>query len=592
MKFAAPARTGDGTKWGMAMDGSSYRRSWTAPPLDELKPAAADTETLFLAVGEHLGHAATALGTMTEVFGALRERLETPELVHAIACLEQAATGIAAIGRRNAGSLAELEQMEATTILIRSRLARLCKTISEVRLLSINARIESALVADSTVDFTVFTHEIGRLSGLAEEGLGQLGQELAALGSVVGEARGGRQRFEQTQRDSLGMVGDRIGRSLATAETHRHEASEAVTAIADKARQIGARVGAAVMALQIGDISRQRIEHVCEALTGLDDPAAMGADMALSEEARSSLTARLCHLQAAQLIGTADELDDGACVAMANLGALIDEAGRVQDMGSRVFGGADREHGSFLLELAEQMRNAEALIRGYASARANTETLVHAVSDRVSAMVSHVQAVHSIEIDLRIMGLNATLKCNRLGTGGRALSVIAQTLRTYAGSTVADAGELMAGLEAVIATARGLGTHSDGDDGGTALADLMAAMSVAAGVLKNTGTDMADALMTLAGVMSDVTTRLDDSTRRLKRVKAIASTLRGVAGRLTDAAGGVMPDDGLSEIVLGQLAERYTMARERETHLSHTNGEGFAPTQASADAFSVDDVLF
>jgi hypothetical protein len=243
------------------------------------------------------------------------------------------------------------------------------------------------------------------------------------------------------------------------------------------------------------------------------------------------------------------------------------------------------------LELAEQMQDAEALIRGYATARANTGNLVHAVSDRVSAMVSHVQAVHSIEIDLRIMGLNATLKCSRLGTGGRALSVIAQTLRAYAGSTVADAAELMAGLETIIAAARDLGAPADGDDGAAALDDLMAALSAAAGVLTNTGTDMANALMTLAGVMSDVTTRLGDSTQRLEQVNAITSALRGVAGRLTDAAGDVISDDGLSDAVLAQLAERYTMARERETHYSQTNG-GSVPIQASVDAFSVDDVLF
>lgn len=529
MKSAVPERNGERKQWCIAMDGSSGYINVTSASLDDLKQAAAETEVLFLHVGEQLGYAATALGTMTEVFGALRERLEKPELLHAIACLEEAATGIDAIGRRNAGSLADLEQMDATTILIRSRLARLCKTISEVRLLSINARIESALVADSTVDFTVFTHEIGRLSGLAEAGLGQLGEELAALSSVVTEARGGRQSFEQTQRSSLGMVGDRIGRSLDTAEIHRHEAAEAVTAIAEEARQIGARVGAAVVALQIGDISRQRIEHVCQALEGLDDPAAIGADTALSENARRTLMASLCRLQAAQLAGTADELDGGAGVAIANLGGLIEETGRIYDIGCRVFGGDGLGHESFLLDLAEQMQDAEALIRSYATARTNTETLVNAVSNRVSAMVSHVQAVHSIEIDLRIMGLNATLKCNRLGTGGRALSVIAQTLRSYAGSTVADAGELMAGLEAIIAAAQGLGRPADGDEGAEVLADLMGAMNGAVGVLKSTGMGLADALGSLAGVISDVVARLRDNAQSLQRVNSLSSRLREVA---------------------------------------------------------------
>ncbi|OAN51310.1 hypothetical protein A6A04_16160 [Paramagnetospirillum marisnigri] len=112
-------------------------------------------------------------------------------------------------------------------------------------------------------------------------------------------------------------------------------------------------------------------------------------------------------------------------------------------------------------------------------------------------------------------------------------------------------------------------------------------------MLNNTGTEMADAMGTLAAVIFEVTTRLRDSAYCLKQVNAISSALREQAKRLADTAGEVGPDEEeRCGAMLGQLAECYTMARERETHHSQVNGGAFVPHQASAGTFSVDDALF
>lgn len=582
------------------MDGSSFL-DYGAPDLvAELRRSAAPVEGVFLEVGEHLSGAAALLGTISDSFGDLMARLDGGDLLNAIACLDVAARGVASIGHRSAGSLAKLERMESLVLTIRSRLGRLSKTIAEVRLLSINARVESAHVANRDVDFSVFTHEIGRLSDLAEAGLDNLGQELGALGALVSKVRDGQRRFEHAQRQSLATVNDRISHSLASSDAHRAEAISAVTAIAEEARRIGIRIGDVVMALQIGDITRQRVEHVCEALEAVPHRGEMPGEPQGGEQERDGLAAAIRRLQADQLAHAATDLEQGAVAAIANLAELRREAESVAVIGSRAFGGADGAHGSFLLDLSEQMRVAGSLMEGHIRARDDMDALLHAVSDRVSAMVVHVESVHSIEVDLRIMGLNATLKCGRLGDSGRALSVIAQTLRTYAGSTVADAGELMAGLEDIIAAAHELAAHGSGEAENPDLAGLVGTLCNSAAVLGTAGADMTAALEALIQTLTQVDSELARGGERLAAHDRMVADFLGFAGRLTAMASAVDVDSlefkELQRSLLAQSSARYTMDREREIHLSHAVAQDCLDDQEthpfSPSAVSVDDLLF
>jgi len=205
------------------MDGSSFRDRSIDALIEDLRRAAAPVEGLFLDVGGHLATAAALLAPITDRFGALTGRLGEDDLLFSITCLETAAQGVESVGRNSTSGLGDLDRMDTVVSGIRSRSERLSKTIAEVRLLSVNARIESAHVANTSVDFSVFTHGIGRLATLAEQGLSELSAELSALASLVTTARREQRSFEQAHRESLEAVGDRVGNSLASSETHRSE---------------------------------------------------------------------------------------------------------------------------------------------------------------------------------------------------------------------------------------------------------------------------------------------------------------------------------------------------------------------------------
>ena len=560
------------------MDGSPFL-SATVAALDPLADAARAVETLFLDVGEKLSAGATDLATVTRRFESLTARLDQEDLRQALACLEQVAGGVAAISRASAGHLADLDGMVEKVSRLQARLLRLCKTITEVRLLSVNARIESAHVASGALDFSVFTQEIGRLSDLAEQSLQNLDGELDSLGQRIVAARDGQRRFQAAHRQSLTEIGEKIAASVATADGRRTGASETLAAIADEARSVGAHIAAVVLALQIVDITRQRLEHVAEALASPPDAPA--------------LAAALYRLQAAQLEHAADDLRQAAEAAQANLAAITGEAHRLEAQGRQTFGGGEDGQGSFLLDLAEQLRAANAMMSEYGQATRETESLVRAVAARGAGMVSHVEAVHSIEIDLRLMGLNATLKCGRLGSDGRALGIIAQTLRGYAGSTVADAGQVMEGLNNVIEAAVRLSGQTGGAEDG--IGGLLSGIGGAEGSLTAAGTDLAEALTALATVLSGVTEALARAQTGLAGTTGLDGTLRAVAAHLRRLAADIAPPESDAELdpqLLEHLAGRYTMDRERQVHARHRTGsDDDAPAEQSQGG-DVDQFLF
>src|SRR6202008_3370068 len=73
-------------------------------------------------------------------------------------------------------------------------------------------------------------------------------------------------RFEKQHGQTLGALAARLSRSLGALAEHREKAAAASADTGVYSRQIAERVGTAVFALQIGDITRQRVEHVEEAL--------------------------------------------------------------------------------------------------------------------------------------------------------------------------------------------------------------------------------------------------------------------------------------------------------------------------------------
>ncbi|MFX8453401.1 hypothetical protein ABTL48_20620, partial [Acinetobacter baumannii] len=72
------------------------------------------------------------------------------------------------------------------------------------------------------------------------------------------------------------VIGQRLRQNLAAVAAHRRQAATAAMEIGRRSQAIAEGVGRTVVALQIGDITRQRLEHIDHAVAvlvrGLEPP--------------------------------------------------------------------------------------------------------------------------------------------------------------------------------------------------------------------------------------------------------------------------------------------------------------------------------
>ncbi len=563
--------------------------------LSLLRAAREPAEQVFLSLGASLTQAVGLIQRAADTVAEMSSRLEGDEFGTALASLTEAAGEVTALARSAGGEKAALTELDNTIEGVSRGIARFRKTVAEVELLAVNAKIQVSHLPVSNADFVTFTQDMGALADNAGTGLELLDGKLAMLARSVRTALLSREAFERDHGLALTAIGDRLHRALQSVERRRAQAMATAKTLAGRSREVGQRIGSAVQALQINDITRQRLEHVEEILEEADDVAAGGHGWGaeLSGEDRAQVFAAICKLQAAQTAQANEHFAREMHRLIASLRSLAANAGEIEAEGMSV-AGATRDNGeSFLAELKTQLADARSLLVSYARAHDDTRAVVRSASAAVADMLTHVETVRSIEADMRIMGLNATFKCGRLGVQGRSLSVIAHELRNCATRTREQAEMVANGLNAMVAISQSLGAGQAGLEG------LSAAMDHSTEILSELGANFDRIFDGLIRDTGDVKAILTTAAEGIRIHDDLDQSLREAVRRIT-ALGGAETVDAerigqLMERVRAEFGGRYTMESERLMHelvLDGTAGAAATATPSAAPEPDPDDFLF
>jgi hypothetical protein len=566
------------------------------------------TEGQFVDLGARLESSIEILGKLTDTFGKLTSELKSENLQHATRDLSQIAAQISTLADAHSGERGSFERLTTLTVVVGDRVLRMGKAVKGVGMLAMNAKIAAANIGDSGVDFVSFATEITRTLKLAEASLGRFNAELTSVGELLRAAGAGQRSLEERQTEAVRAIPARLSASVSSIAGQGKRALSAAAAVGDRSKHMGERIGSAVMALQIGDITRQRIEHVEFALGLFNDILAQAKGKAdehgdcrsLSEPERQSLISAGLQLQAAQLTDTADEFDREVRQIHSALEQLAGDAREILRLGTDAYGASDNKQGTFLLELEQEVGQVDALLNGFREARGAADHVAASVSQATTSLVNQIGTVRSLEADIRIMGLNTTLKCGRLGDLGKPLSVIAQELRVYANQIATEASAVMTDLDGIVATAESLslGEQERRTADIAAVAEIMA-NSVSR--LGSAGESLAAALATLERDSTLVAALLDDTVTGITSHREIGNALRQAAAELTRIVPkldpGVAYPEAQADPIFERIARSYTMARERVIHQRHRHGTDAAPVTSllvapEAAPSSLDDFLF
>lgn len=567
----------------------------------------APNEAAFLSLGEALGAARAKLTASSALFNELSDRIEREDGERKSTVLGQSHTNILAISTQAQGIGTHLAGLAAARAAIGRPLANLNKIIGEIAALATNAKVQAAQVNAVGVDFSVFTKDIDRLRGLAETAIRRAETRLSQVMGMMSHAEQDADGFRKAGVAELERIATRLSNSQGEMTRRRAQARRALDDFQRRAVEVGQRISRCISALQINDMTSQRIAHVQAALSllcnlvdepGSQDEPGMEWVGEMDPDRRRSLIAAVCSLQATQLDRAVTDFSAAIVDLRGNLEGLAADAGAIRDEARKTFGGGQGGE-SFVQGISADVVRAAELLKAYCVTDEQVRAHISDVSAGFAAMAEDLEAIRSIDADMRIMGLNATLKCTRLGRSGLALGVVAQELRACSQRTEETSKTIAAAIDKAASDASALAATSAKE---YAAADsLSRELEEAAAVFCAFGEIIATSLRGVNDACDEVGRLLAEATgdctvgqRMTIGSTAIFRDLHGISA----AIDGNADPAALRRDIERMLGRQYTMASERVIHELFADTDSGDGTAAKADnspgdtAADIDDLFF
>jgi hypothetical protein len=567
--------------------------------IQRLESARGVIEARFLSAGDELSDAIDGIAALVAQLDKLTGAL-APEAIAATARqLGEAAErlyGLPAQQNQRRAAIGRLLEQRAA---LADRVGDMRQSLAYMRAFSISIKITAGGIVTADAEFGVFAQEIVlRL----EAGRTEVERLAGCLATLKVDLEAAVQRADDLSRSCARMIPAVPEQLLASAALMAELSRRTAAAAADAgrlARDVHKKVARMLGALQIGDITRQRIEHVQAgiALLPLDDPS----HASLAPAAATRMRAVLAALLAAQLEAALEDFSREIDAMSLGLAGLAADAGALLRLRDLAYGQTSGGSGGLLHGLEQRVGDTVGLVREIEEAADQAQETGRAAATAARVLSDQLGAVQEMKTDVTYMALNTTLKSARLGEAGKPLSTIATELRAQAGILEGVANACLTTLRALVATAAELAAEEETDAAGQGTGGaLLAAIERinAAGDL--TERDVA-ALAAQGDAVIDLLTR---STGHVGFGAELGDPLDEVAQALRDLALDAEPcaDDIAAPLgaVFGKLMAIYTMAQEREIHAAIAARFGVAadssaesPNAAVAAASEdLEDVLF
>lgn len=560
-----------------------------------LEAARSAIEGRFLEVGDVLSRAVDGMNGLITALDRMKESLGGDSVATAARELGQASDTLRRLPQSLEGRLEKLSGPVKVGAELNKCIEDMHKHLAYLRVFGVNIKITSGGIAAAGPEFAIFAQEICDCIELGRSQLDTFRADLGALDSDLRQALSQEADLARRCDELLPAVPDSLVAQVSAITAHQARISEITEKVAVLARNVRKQVGSALAALQIGDITRQRIEHVQFGLALQDEPEVR----ALPAAARARLTDFLRKLLIAQLDATTRDFRQAVSRIGVNVGAIAADANEILRL--REHAESQGGEGNFLRGLEANVGKAFALVDDIEAGERSAETVSRSAARSARELAAQVAAIQNMRADVQMMAMNTTLKCARIGETGKPLGVIAIELRQHATHLETSAGHTLAALESLFGS-----TTDEAVDDGEILERQASAASAAAEALRDaverirkTGDDVEGDLAAAADQGGEVVDMLRRAATRFDFDRQVGGYLDEALGLLKRDVGDAGPVDDLAPVLaplMAKLSRTYTMAQEREVHAPFADQVGEVPElnphAQPLEAQSDDDVLF
>lgn len=454
---------------------------------------------------------------------------------------------------------------------VHTRVEDMREIIRYLRTIAVTVKITGA----SIPEFSGFADEIRERIQTVSEEINRFGDQLVAM----------RDRLRLANASSAGvikdfasaipqLVGNMDRSSLALAEQQKRMAASAAQ-LKQITGSIQGKIAIVLSALQIGDVTRQRIEHVMSMFELLESFRNSEQAKSLDREVLARIGKAVSGLARAQLEESVDELRRKCASIASNIASFTDDASRVLSLRDELAGRGRPADDNILEGMRGDLAQATDLSVRVGERTRELDHVVASVGESTQALISGIATIRKIKLDIFYMALNSNLACTRLGDAGRSVNVASGELRVFADKLEGPAEGIVLQMQEIEA-AKDLLTSDDAQKGN----GIDEPLEMARFAVDKVADEMSVGLEALSGRGDAVFDCIEEAMRKLDFRSDLGDVLDDCLkiAAIEDAGPAApMPagNDAVDQLS-ASIFRSYTMVQERAIHQRF-----FAATEAA-----------
>lgn len=464
--------------------------------------------------------------------------------------------------------------------------ATLGETMRYLRTFGMTAKITGAGLPEFTPFAVEIMDQIASGSREIQEFASHLHELEADLKSAEGLTGGilasGDGNMDTSEAEAIAGLTGHLTAGLDQMQAHTDQMMKVTGAIAIRATKIRAAIGGALTAMQIGDITRQRIEHVRVILSRATEA---------TDDDIACLLRRLAEAQLSDLIAC---FQRDSTLVMTAIREAARETREIMMLRDRLLEGSNGAGENFYVTLDARIGEASTAMIALEESEREGNLVADRTSQSAASLLEGIGKVRSIKTDIFYMALNTNLRCSRLGEQGRAINVVTAELRVFAARLEETVDMMMSDLDSLrVAAGRISGPltatssnlpSSFGDQLISARAAIKASRVTTAGEL--------DAIFSAGETMFS---KVQSGLSTLDFNSDLGDILTACLPQVQEAAMRVTPSTDAQEKAsadLDLISGLYTMESERAVHASLFGTTTTVAGSASQSQAKNDDDLF
>ncbi|MBI5593939.1 MAG: hypothetical protein HY881_26105 [Deltaproteobacteria bacterium] len=465
----------------------TFMPSWRDRLLDAnriLNALAASTEGEFIQLGEKLQEFYFRTRGLSDLSSEVAGCLSGEELKQNMEGLQAVFAQVQEQDELSGKGVSVLSSLLCRFEAIATQLGRFDQTIRNLRVLCNFIRIESSRLGDRDTGFTALGEDVRKLAGNVTEKSAELMNHSENLAEMIRQGLKRMTDFEKKQQGHARLILDQAVQNLS-AMTQRHQSSsETLGEIATRWKRISQSIGEVVASMQFHDITRQRLEHVRDALGDVGEK--LGPEVSAKADKNSSGPWRLFQKRAGNgsdgITGLSDaivpcqvqsvQLKDADTDMLSAVGRIIENLKRIGseitvmagEMRSLAGAGSQKEE-SFLSDLEKKFSLLAGALASYGEINREWSASMERVTASARDMTLYIREIDRIGIQMRMIALNAGIHAAHLGQEGAALGILAESISRLSNETSRKIDEISGTLRAVMDEAGSFALHRTSPDG-------------------------------------------------------------------------------------------------------------------------------